>query len=126
MDVRKLLKVYNYVNNEKRPKVNYKFAGALVAFLAAGALLVGFLIAQNGGDDSEGSRNLAASCNPETTYVGIDPKDAGSISLSTPTADQEYAAWEAEHRDHKVTKKEPVTMGGVTLGYHVTSIPAKC
>ena len=126
MDVRKLLKVYNYVNNEKRPKVNLKFAGALVAFLSAGALLVGFLVMNDGAPNGSTPGANAGTCPSQTEYVGLDPNDAGSLSTSSLRADSAYAEWQRSHDGWKVEKKEPVSRSGIVIGYLVTASPPSC
>ena len=126
MDVRKLLKVYNYVNNDKRPKVNLKFAGALVAFLAAGALLVGFLVMNNGSSNNGPGSNAVSNCPSTTEYVGLDPNDPGSLSTSAVRADSAFAKWQQDHPGWTIEKKEPVSRGGIVMGYLVTASPPSC
>lgn len=116
MDVRRLLKVYNYVNDERRLKVNYKFAGALLAFLVAGAALVGYVIVQRG---AQGPADAPAAAS-KTDYVGLSTAEIQAGTLDARLVEQRWAAWQAEHPDATIEKREEVRAGAVVVGYRVT------
>jgi len=116
VDVRRLLKVYNYVNDDRRTKVNLKFMGALLAFLVAGAALVGFAIVQRGG--SPGGE--APTAQSKTDYVGLSAAEIQSGSIDPSMVEQRWATWQAEHPGAVIDKKEEVKAGPVVVGYNVT------
>jgi hypothetical protein len=119
MDVRKLLKVYNYVNDERRPKVNLKFAAALAGFLLSGAMLVGFVALQQGASPSDGAGPQAAA---RTDYVGLSTEEIARGQLDPALVQQRWAQWQAEHPGANVEKREEVRVqpGNVLVGYRVT------
>ncbi len=120
MDVRKILKVYNYVNDEKRPKVNVKFLAALAAFLVAGAALVTVALL-NGGSSPSSSEVPASESKRE--YVGLSDQEMERMlsgRVNAQTAQQRWTAWQAEHPDAVVEKREEMRLSGVVVGWWVT------
>jgi hypothetical protein len=81
MDIKRLLKVYNYVNDPKKAKVNLKFIGLVAAFLLVGGLLVTFSIlnAPQGPPD--------AAPQTRTDYVGLTETEAAVYAVDPPQMD---------------------------------------
>lgn len=118
MDVKKLVKVYNYVNDEKRPKVTLKFAAVLAAFLLSGAALVAFFLTQNGSDVSDASAN-ATTKRDCFSLSSQEMNEAGASAL----LETKYAAWKAAHPGAEILKEEPIQSSGRTIGYCLTYEP---
>lgn len=114
MNVRKLLKVYNYVNDEKRAKVNLKFVAVLAAFLLSGIALAGFFMLQN---PTPGTADGAAT---HTEYVGLSTEEIAAGRLDPALATERWEAWKAEHPDAVVTQREEVRVAAVVVGWRVT------
>lgn len=128
MDVRRLLKVYNYVNNEKRPKVNLKFLGALAAFLLAGGALIAFAVVQNRSGAPTGPDAAAKTCPERSEYVGLSTDEFASAPYNAQLPQQRLDTWKAQHPGATITHQEPVTdpSGAVTYGWNLRYVPASC
>lgn len=113
IDLKHMLKVYNYVNDDKKPKVNLKFLGIFAALaIAIGALAVFAIQTQPGPDASD-------SYATKTEFVGLTPTELAS-GLSPATADDRLDAWKAQHPDAEIVRAEPVYEGPRLIGYDVT------
>lgn len=113
LDIRHMLKVYNYVNDEKRPKVNLKFLGLFAALVVAGGALLVFALNQQ-----ESSAPPVAATDEKTDYVGLAPDEAlvGGQTL----LEARLQAWYAAHPDADVERIEPVYDGSRLVGYRIT------
>jgi hypothetical protein len=115
VDIRHMLKVYNYVNDDKRPKVNLKFLGLVAAFLIAGVAITAYVIAQSG---------VPATAPPpaasKTDYVGLGGADAVPAGGSTGLVQSRVDAWHAAHPGASVDRMDPVYRQGVLVGYKIT------
>ena len=112
IDLKHMLKVYNYVNDEKRPKVNLKFLGVFAALaVAIGALVVFSIQVPPGGDSSDAYAS-------KTEFVGLTPTEVAAGASST-LAQARLDAWTAQHPDAQIVRTEPVYDGGRLIGYDV-------
>jgi hypothetical protein len=116
MDVRKILKIYNHASDEKRSRINIKFAGALVAFLVVGAGL--FAVAAMSPGSREGADSSAPSYQSQRRYVGL-PVDAPVVG-ACPDVNATLQAWQLENPDYVIEKKEEVRVGACLIGFQVT------
>lgn len=119
MDIRRLLKVYNTVNDEKRSRLNIKFVGVFAAFLLSVVAFAGFFALQRGGSDACVT-DCASSAASQREYVGLSSGELASPVGKSALVEQRWQSWEAEHRDAVVEKRESVEVGGVVVGYWVT------
>lgn len=118
MDVRRLLKVYNFVNDERKSRLNYKFVGALAAFLLVGAAIGGLLLA-GGGSGPGGASANAASSEPRTDYVGI-PLDTPLTGYDPAAVESAWDDWRHEHPDATIKSREEAYVGMLVYGWYVT------
>ena len=117
MDVKRILKVFTYVNDEGRQKVNVKFAGLLAAFLLAGAALAVFALSQSGGTAPPTDNQSAT----KTEYVGLTPIEAAVYDADPVLVEQRMAQWEEAHPDAQIISKQPhYDDQGRMTGYDVT------
>lgn len=128
MDVRRLLKVYNYVNDEKKPKVNLKFAAALAAFVLASGLLIAYALAQRD------ATTCPPACTSEvahgspggesgpsyTIYVGLSSSEISIGGDLTKMAEERLREWRAAHPTYVIDYEDPVEQLGATVGFNVT------
>ena len=125
MDVRKILKVYNYVNDDKRPKVNLKFVAVYAAFLLSVVAMVGFFAAQRlSGDGTSGpgpgSDGSGVAATSHRERVGLSQEEIAAGTFQPGTADQRLAAWKAEHPNYVIDKQEAESVGPAVVAYWVT------
>lgn len=134
MDVRRILKVYKYVNDEKRPKVNVKFLAALGAFLLSGMALIGFFTLEKPGSANPGATAAGAGGDAREAreggrsimeYVGLEPDELAQAQLDPTLAERRLAQWKADLPRSAVIEKEErveANVGGetVTVGWRVT------
>lgn len=113
IDLRHMLKVYNYVNDEKRPKVNLKFLGFFAALAVAIAALAVFTIQIQPPGGSSGEYAT------QTEFVGLSATEIGA-GLPSSLADSRLDAWKAQHPDVEIVSAEPVYDGTRLIGYQVT------
>lgn len=114
MDVRRLLKVYNYVNDDRRAKVNIKFAALVALTVAASGVLIFYALKQDNVCPPQCSTPTS-----RTAYVGLAPSEiaqGGDVAL---VAQERLDQWRAAHPDWRVLSVEPVTQGGLTVGFNV-------
>lgn len=126
LDVRKLLKVYNVVNDEKRHKVNLKFAGALVAFVASGVALVAMAIVESdsGSPGAFGQDDLASTEDAsETECFSVPAAEIGDGLVASTQVEELYTQWRATHEDAEVESVTPLYAGDTHVGYCVTFTP---
>lgn len=124
MRVRRLLKVYNHINDERRRNLNVKFVSGLALMLVSGIAIAGFILA---GDDSSPTAdgNLANQA-PEddlvTEYVGLDMDEimVGEIDPDLVRALRDQ--WERDHAGAVIHHDEPVRFEGVVVGYRITYV----
>ena len=110
LDLRHILKVYNYVNDEKRSKVNVKFLALFAAFLVAAGALVAFAALR---PTSGGS----GPANDASTHQDFIPLTAG---LGEGALDQQLAAWQAAHPGAHIDRTEDVyDAHGLLIGEEV-------
>lgn len=118
MDVRRLLKVYNYVNDEKTPKVNLKFAAVVAALLVSMGALLAYALSHTASGECPPDCTTSES---QTTYVGLQP---GEIASGDPDLTLQAQArlrdWRAEHPNYVVDDLAEVKQGGIVVGYNVT------
>jgi len=113
IDLKHMLKVYNYVNDDKKPKVNLKFLGIYAALaVAIGALAVFTLQIQPA---PQASDEYAT----KSEFVGLTPTEVAS-GFTSATADSRLDAWKAQHPDAEMVRTEPVYDGPRLIGYQVT------
>ncbi len=113
IDLKHMLKVYNYVNDDKKPKVNLKFLGIFAALVIAIGALAVFTV------QIQPASNQADQYATKSEYVGLTPLEAES-GLSSATADARLDAWNAQHPDVEIVRTEPVYDGPRLIGYQVT------
>jgi energy-converting hydrogenase Eha subunit F len=113
LDLRHMLKVYNYINDEKKPKVNLKFLGLFAALIVAGGALVAFALTQDAGGPAPVSANQK-----KTDYVGLAPDE--SVLGGDALVQTRLQSWYADHPDANVERVEPVYEGGRMVGYRIT------
>jgi hypothetical protein len=111
IDLKHMLKVYNYVNDEKKPKVNLKFLGVFALLLVAVGAMIFFSVQVQ--PDTPGP---VAS---RSEYVGLSPTEVAA-GLSPTTADARLESWKAQHPDATIESIEPVYDGPRLIGYQVT------
>lgn len=113
IDLKHMLKVYNYVNDDKKPKVNLKFLGIFAALgLALGALVIFTVQYQPGGETSDPYAT-------KSEFVGLTPTEVAS-GLTSVTAEQRLESWKAQHPDAEIVRAQPVYDGPRLIGYEVT------
>lgn len=115
IDLKHMVKVYNYVNDEKRPKVNLKFLSLFIAFGVALIALVVFAVHVQLPERQSNDANAAS----QTDYVGLSPNQPASPG-SAQLAEAELAEWKAAHPDAQIESIEPVYRNGQVIGYDVT------
>lgn len=116
MDVRRLLKVYNYVNDDRKARVNVKFAAALAVFLFASIIGLAWGLAQNS------SPSCPPRCDYETSreeYVGLDANEVATSGNPALLAQARLDEWQRDHPNYEVIEATPVEQGGVTIGFKV-------
>lgn len=114
-DIRRILKVFNIVNDERRPKVNLKFAGTLVALVAVGAVLVTFSALNPPSAPPE------APAQERTEYVGLTPTEVALYGSDIDLIQARYAAWQGEHPEAEIVEVEPHRDAqGRWTGYDIT------
>ena len=117
IDLKHMVKVYNYVNDEKRHKFNYKFLGLFLALVAAASALVAFA-AYSAGSGRE--PDPPSTAHNRTDYVGLSPGEAASAELTAATLQQRLDSWYASHPGADVKGIEPVYERGMLVGYLIT------
>lgn len=115
MDVRKLLKVYNYVNDEKRARLNVKFLALYAAFVVSGLALIGFFVVEGWNGNS-----AAPVAESKTDYVGLEPAEVAQAQINSGLVSERLAEWHAAHPDAVIEHQERVEAGGVLIGYRIT------
>jgi hypothetical protein len=113
IDLKHMLKVYNYVNDDKKPKVNLKFLGVFAALaVAIGALVVFSVQIQ---PSSQSSDQYAT----KSEYVGLSATEVAA-GLPSSVAEARLAQWKLDHVDAELVNAEPVYDGAKLIGYNVT------
>jgi hypothetical protein len=124
MDLKRILKVYNYVNDEKHPKVNVKFMGLLAGFLVVGGLLVAFALSNPSPGAGGGEGPAAEEGDPQTDFVGLTDAEALLHQADLDRRDQIIQArldsWLADHPEADIVSMEPHYDGAVWIGYDIT------
>jgi hypothetical protein len=124
MDLKRILKVYNYVNDEKHPKVNVKFMGLLAGFLVVGGLLVAFALSNPSPGAGGQAGPAAEQGDPQTDFVGLTEAEALLHQADLDRRDQIIQArldsWLADHPEADIVTMEPHYDGGVWTGYDIT------
>lgn len=119
-----MLKVYNYVNDEKRPKVNIKFVGLLAGFLAVGGLLVAFALTNPAANGNGSDGPAAGQGDPQTDFVGLTDAEAllhqGDPERRDQIIDARVDSWLADHPDADIISMDPHYDNGVWTGYDIT------
>jgi hypothetical protein len=119
MDLKRLLKVYNYVNDPKRPKVNLKFMGLLAAFLVVGGLMI--LYAVNNPMAGPTSEPAAGNHQQKTAFVGLAPSEVSTPMANQALIDARWAAWQQAHPDAEVMSRQAqMDSQGRFVGWQVT------
>lgn len=111
IDLKHMLKVYNYVNDDKKPKFNLKFLSVFLGLVLAVGALVAFAVMRPSGP-TEGA---AAS---KSDYVGLAP---GELALAGSDAllESRLQAWYDAHPDARVESVTPRYQDGRLVGYEI-------
>ncbi|MBI2078239.1 MAG: hypothetical protein HYT80_07725 [Euryarchaeota archaeon] len=117
LDLKHMVKVYNYVNDEKRHRFNYKFLGLFLGLVVAAGALVAFAVVNAG---PRAAPNDAAASQNRTDYVGLSPAEVASGAVSAASVQERLDSWYASHPDADVKGVEPVYERGVLVGYLIT------
>ena len=122
LDLKHMVKVYNYVNDEKRHKFNYKFLGLFAGLIVAAGALVAFAVnlttepaAVNG---SSGANDAAAQT--KTDYVGLSPGEVATAAASSAEVQERLDSWNAAHPGADIERLQPVYENGLLVGYLIT------
>lgn len=113
IDLRHMLKVYNYINDEKRPKVNLKFLGLFAALVVVTGAMIFFSV--------EVRPSISEPQTPEsrTEFVGLTPTEV-AVGAPSSLADTRLEAWRDQHPDAQIEHIEPVYDDGRLIGYNLT------
>lgn len=113
IDLKHMLKVYNYVNDDKKPKFNLKFLAVFVGLVVAVGALVAFALLRPTAPAPEAG---AAS---KTDYVGLSPGESAMAAGSGALLQSRLDAWYAAHPDAQVESVTPQYDGGRLVGYEI-------
>ena len=113
IDLKHMLKVYNYVNDDKKPKVNLKFLGVFIALAVAIGALVIFSVA------IQPAQNTSDQYATKSEYVGLSATEIAA-GMPSSTAEARLAAWKVQHADVELIRAEPVFDGAKLVGYELT------
>lgn len=121
LDLKHMVKVYNYVNDEKRRRFNYKFLGLLAGLLVAASALVAFA-AQLDPEPAavNGSREGSSASESRTDYVGLSPAEIASSAAQSGQVQERLDSWYEAHPRANVEGIEPVYERGLLVGYLIT------
>lgn len=120
-----MLKVYNTINDEQRPKFNIKFL-ALYGLLAIASLgLFAFALTmslpeQASDGAAAGGSNLASQSEPKKDYVGLSPAEIDSGIAPGSLVQDRLASWQEAHPRAQIEKIDPVYEDGRLVGYEIT------
>lgn len=125
LDLRHMLKVYNTINDEQRPKFNIKFLALYGALAVASLGLFAFALtvslpAQPSDEAAAGGSNLASQSETKKDYVGLSPAEISSGLASGNVVQERLASWQEAHPQAQIEKIEPVYEDGRLVGYEIT------
>lgn len=117
-DLKRILKIYNYVNDDKRTKVNIKFVGLVAAFLVVATLLVAYA-AWGPYGSTEPDDGAAAQEHEE--FVGLTPVEAALYGSDADLIEARLDSWLAQHADAEILSIERAyNADGLWIGYDIT------
>lgn len=117
-DIRRILKVYNYVNDDTKTKVNIKFVGLVAAFVAVSALLVAYAA---WGPYGSADTTPAAAAEEQTEFVGLTEVEAALYGSDAERIEARLGSWVDQHPEAEVLAMERVyDDNGLWIGYEIT------
>lgn len=112
LDLKHMLKVYNYVNDDKKPKFNLKFLALFLGLVMAVGALVAFAVLRPA---SPAPESEAAS---KTDYVGLSPSEM-ALGAGGSVLQARLDAWYAAHPEAEVESVTPQYQDGRVVGYEI-------
>ncbi len=117
-DIKRILKIFNYVNDDKQTKVNIKFLSLVAAFLVTAGLLVAY--AAWGPYGTAGPDDTAAA-QEHTEFVGLTPVEASLYGSDADLIEARLDSWLAQHADAEIVSVERAYDDeGLWIGYEIT------
>lgn len=116
-DLKRILKIFNYVNDDKRTKVNIKFLSLAVAFVVVASLLVAYAVwgPYNTTEPETGAAQ------ERTEFVGLTPVEASLYGSDAELIDARLATWLEQHPNAEIVSVERAyNEDGLWVGYDIT------
>lgn len=113
LDLKHMLKVYNYVNDDKKPKFNLKFLAVFAGLVVAVGALVAFAVMRPVAPAPDSG---AAS---KTDYVGLSPSETALSGGAGSILQSRMDAWYASHPEAEIESVTPQYQDGRVVGYEI-------